>query len=113
MEGRWWTSERQGFLEGMKSPFQKGLEVSNRAKAASSRESNISTFMKRVTPQILEYIELNLPWTTPEEWDSSFYALGGGPKGGGRIRYKSGKILEKVSWEKFLELSNKFLEDRT
>lgn len=106
--GTWWDSGRRIFLDKMSRPFQSFSTESSRSSASKRRETSVETLMSRITPQILESYEKGLSWTTPEEWDHNFDILGGG-----QSRRRSSRILKRMSWDCFIELSNKIILNRT
>ena len=85
------------FVERMKTPFKYKKEN----KPDNRRYLNPQQLVQKVIPQILEMIDQDLPYSTPEDWDSSFDILGGT-----RSRYKSITITSKMTWEQFLYLSD-------
>lgn len=95
-----WTDKNKKDLEdSMKKPFCRVVEVSTRSSASQQRENSVNTLLSRVSGQVKEMKLNNLPYSTPEEWDDSFYKLGGGSS-----RRKSKTILSRMSWKKFLNI---------
>lgn len=95
-----WTDENKKDLEiSMKKPFCRVVKTSTRSSASQQRENSINTILSRISGQVKEMRLNNLPYSTPEEWDDSFYKLGGGSS-----RRKSKVILSRMSWEKFLNI---------
>ena len=94
----WWDGSRQLFIKAMSAPFLISSPDSARTAASSKRERSPEVFLKRVTPQILEIYQRGLPYQTPAQWDQSFKILGGG-----QSRRTSSAILERMTWEQFLE----------
>lgn len=92
--------DKERFVKCTKNPFMYSEEVrSVRSKVSKSRELSAKTLVKRVMPQVLEMDREGLPYSTPEEWDASFYQLGGG-----QSRRKSKVILSRMSWENFISI---------
>lgn len=106
-KGRWWGSEREGFLLGMKSLFRIPSTVSSRSKSSSDRESTETAIITRITSQIYESADSGLPWRTPDDWDNLFYILGGG-----QSRRTSQAIMSRMSWTRFLTLADSIIKSR-
>lgn len=102
-----WLEERDGFVNSVTRLFKvKRKEVTARSVSLSEREMDPDIFISRIKPQIKEVISNNLSYSTPEEWDKSFYSLGGG-----RLRRKSYAILNRMSWGKFIEYVEKISKE--
>ena len=106
-DGRW-SEERDEFIERMSRMFlgAPAQYYSSSSKASVKRHRNPITVTKLVLAQAKEYENNNLPYSTPEEWDSSFTALGGG-----LTRRTSKFILKVMTWYEFLENLKIFLNN--
>lgn len=91
--------------ERLKNPFKYQKNVSTRSKVNSEKEMDPELFFTRIATQILDMENHEYPYSTPEEWDSGFYKLGGG-----QSRRKSTAILERMTWDQFLYNTNEFLK---
>lgn len=92
--------DKERFVKCTENPFMYSEEMrSVRSEISKNRELSTKTLINRVMPQVVEMDSKGLPYETPEEWDSSFYKLGGG-----QSRRKSKTILARMSWENFMTI---------
>lgn len=98
--------ERNLFIKRMKTPFKFKNSLSNKSKSSIKREKSKEVILSRITSQIIEIHSLGLGYKTPEEWDESFYKLGGG-----RGRRKSSSIISRMRWSDFLEEFDKIISN--
>lgn len=95
---KWTLSDRNNMVKALEKPFEFERE---RSKKSIEREKSCydpNVLLKLIRPQIIEIINQDLPYLTPEDWDKSFETLGGG-----RHRRKSKAILQIMNWDQFLE----------
>lgn len=98
---KWTDQDRLAFTDALENPYKYKVDRSLRSISHEKSCYSPETLMNLVTPQIVEVLDNNLEYETPEGWDRSFAVLGGG-----QGRRTSSAILKIMNWNQFLNKIN-------